>query len=46
MVEHDEWLVERFEEHRARLKSVAYRMLGSTSEAEDAVFAAWGEELL
>src|ERR687897_958482 len=33
MDEHDEWLVERFEEHRARLKSVAYRMLGSTSEA-------------
>src|ERR687893_643447 len=41
MVEHDEWPVERFEEHRARLKSVAYRMLGSTSEAEDAVQEAW-----
>src|ERR687898_446173 len=41
MVEHDEWLVERFEGHRARLKSVAYRMLGSTSEAEDAVQEAW-----
>jgi RNA polymerase sigma factor (sigma-70 family) len=41
MAEHDEWLVERFEGHRARLKSVAYRMLGSTSEAEDAVQEAW-----
>src|ERR671913_1719867 len=41
MVEHDEWLVERLEGHRAHLKSVAYRMLGSTSEAEDAVQEAW-----
>ena len=41
MPEHDEWLVERFEGHRARLKSVAYRMLGSTGEAEDAVQEAW-----
>ena len=41
MAEHDEWLVERFEEHRPRLRSVAYRMLGSTSEAEDAVQEAW-----
>ena len=41
MAEHDEWLVERFEGHRARLKSVAYRMLGSTSEADDAVQEAW-----
>ncbi|NJP48717.1 sigma-70 family RNA polymerase sigma factor [Streptomyces sp. SBST2-5] len=34
-------LAERFEEHRARLTSVAYRMLGSTAEAEDAVQEAW-----
>ncbi|MEU6488061.1 RNA polymerase sigma factor SigJ [Streptomyces sp. NPDC046887] len=31
----------RFEQQRARLRSVAYRMLGSTSEAEDAVQEAW-----
>jgi RNA polymerase sigma factor (sigma-70 family) len=41
MDEHDEWLAERFEEHRTRLRGVAYRMLGSTSEAEDAVQEAW-----
>src|SRR5918993_5520120 len=41
MDEHDEWLVERFEGHRTRLRAVAYRMLGSTSEAEDAVQEAW-----
>jgi hypothetical protein len=28
-----EWLAERFEEHRARLRAVAYRMLGSLSKA-------------
>jgi len=32
-----EWLAERFQEHRPRLRAVAYRMLGSTSEADDAV---------
>jgi RNA polymerase sigma-70 factor (ECF subfamily) len=35
------WLVERFEEHRPRLRAVAYRMLGSLPEAEDAVQDAW-----
>ncbi|GAA3424028.1 RNA polymerase sigma factor SigJ [Streptosporangium sandarakinum] len=34
-------LAERFEEHRARLRGVAYRMLGSVSEADDAVQEAW-----
>ncbi len=40
MVEHD-WLAERFEEHRGHLRAVAYRMLGSRSEADDAVQEAW-----
>jgi RNA polymerase sigma factor (sigma-70 family) len=34
-------LAQRFEEHRTRLTAVAYRMLGSASEAEDAVQEAW-----
>ena len=37
----DDWLARRFDENRARLRSVAYRMLGSASEAEDAVQEAW-----
>ena len=36
-----DWLAERFEEHRGHLRAVAYRMLGSTSEADDAVQEAW-----
>jgi RNA polymerase sigma factor (sigma-70 family) len=40
MAQHS-WLTERFEENRPRLRGVAYRMLGSLSEAEDAVQEAW-----
>ena len=36
-----DWLAERFEEQRAHLRAVAYRMLGSTAEADDAVQEAW-----
>ena len=36
-----EWLAERFEENRSHLRAVAYRMLGSVSEADDAVQEAW-----
>jgi RNA polymerase sigma factor (sigma-70 family) len=36
-----DWLANRFEEHRPRLRAVAYRMLGSPSEADDAVQEAW-----
>jgi RNA polymerase sigma-70 factor, ECF subfamily len=36
-----EWLAERFEAHRNRLRAVAYQMLGSLSEADDAVQEAW-----
>ena len=36
-----EWLAEQFEEHRAHLRAVAYRMLASASEAEDAVQEGW-----
>ncbi len=35
------WLSRRFEEHRPRLRAVAYRMLGSTGEADDALQEAW-----
>lgn len=38
---HDDWLTDRFEEQRRHLFGVAYRMLGSTTEAEDAVQEAW-----
>lgn len=36
-----EWLAERFQELRPRLRAVAYRLLGSTTEADDAVQEAW-----
>lgn len=37
----DQWLAEGFEEQRPHLRSVAYRMLGSVAEAEDAVQESW-----
>ena len=37
----NDWLAEQFEEHRGHLRAVAYRMLGSLSEADDAVQEAW-----
>jgi len=40
-VDDDEWLAERFEAHRGHLTGVAYRMLGSRSEADDAVQESW-----
>jgi RNA polymerase sigma-70 factor (ECF subfamily) len=36
-----DWLADRFEQNRSRLRSVAYRMLGSRAEAEDAVQESW-----
>jgi len=36
-----EWLADRFEEHRPNLRAVAYRMLGSLAEADDAVQDTW-----
>src|SRR5947199_279338 len=40
-MDEQQWLAERFEEHRTGLRAVAYRMLGSLSEADDAVQDAW-----
>src|SRR5881398_1160635 len=40
-MDQDQWLAERFEEHRGHLRAVAYRMLGSLTEADDAVQDAW-----
>jgi RNA polymerase sigma-70 factor, ECF subfamily len=40
-VDERDWLTERFEEHRTHLRAVAYRMLGSLNEADDAVQEAW-----
>jgi RNA polymerase sigma-70 factor (ECF subfamily) len=37
----DEWLAQRFEQNRPNLRAVAYRMLGSLAEADDAVQEAW-----
>lgn len=41
MTSNQDWLAEKFEENRPRLKGVAYRMLGSAGEADDAVQEAW-----
>jgi len=40
-MDEQEWLADRFEEHRGHLRAVAYRMLGSLSEADDAVQDSW-----
>jgi RNA polymerase sigma-70 factor (ECF subfamily) len=40
-MDEDDWLGKRFDENRARLQAVAYRMLGSASEAEDALQETW-----
>src|SRR5260370_18452749 len=40
-MENREWLADRFEETRRHLRTVAYRMLGSLSEADDAVQESW-----
>ncbi len=40
-MEQQDWLAQQFEEQRPRLRAVAYRMLGSLSEADDAVQDAW-----
>ena len=40
-VSDDDWLAQRFEEHRPQLRAVAFRMLDSPSEADDAVQEAW-----
>jgi RNA polymerase sigma-70 factor (ECF subfamily) len=37
----DEWLAQKFEENRPHLRAVAYRMLGSLAEADDAIQEAW-----
>jgi RNA polymerase sigma-70 factor (ECF subfamily) len=41
MIDENVWLAERFEDKRAHLRAVAYRMLGSAAEADDAVQEAW-----
>src|SRR5882724_7236792 len=40
-MEKNEWLVKQFEANRTHLRAVAYRMLGSLSEADDAVQESW-----
>ncbi|MGV9774422.1 sigma-70 family RNA polymerase sigma factor [Streptosporangium sp. NPDC003464] len=40
-MDENEWLAARFEQHRPRLRAVAYRMLGSLADADDAVQDAW-----
>ena len=40
-VDDQDWLAEQFQEHRQHLRAVAYRMLGSLAETDDAVQEAW-----
>ena len=40
-MDEEQWLAEQFEEHRGHLRAVAYRMLGSLTEADDAVQDTW-----
>src|SRR5262249_2105197 len=40
-MENSDWLAQQFEANRTRLRAVAYRMLGSLSEADDAVQESW-----
>jgi DNA-directed RNA polymerase specialized sigma24 family protein len=40
-VDDQQWLTERFEQHRSRLRAMAYRMPGSMSDADDALREAW-----
>jgi len=40
-MDENQWLADRFEDHRAHLRAVAYRMLGSLTEADDAVQDTW-----
>jgi RNA polymerase sigma-70 factor (ECF subfamily) len=40
-MDENQWMAERFEKHRTHLRAVAYRMLGSLTEADDAVQDTW-----
>lgn len=40
-MDNQDWLAERFDTNRSHLRGVAYRMLGSVTEADDAVREAW-----
>src|SRR5215211_7739297 len=40
-MDENKWIAERFQENRSQLRAIAYRMLGSMSEADDAVQETW-----